>query len=302
MNFTTPIGAQPPSALYPDNYLISTYQNTQSAAVTGQTALVAPEGKGIFGSIYTHDDRANGYVGTWTALGPWTNYCQYGAYTDNTLTQFINIALGDGYGITGTTTTQWLGFSNREAPRRLEFSLGNRLGHSRNIYNPVSNTSNTGICNRIMPLRNTTGNSITFTIYGVTSTYFSSGYEGATCFVLTPSGQLTSNPGNISSTVFWTNYSNNSTGNANNASITIPGNTTVLVCLASSDFFSITNYFYDTNYFYNLQNIPTGIICDMRMLSTLSSAAIPLPSTGAAVNTSLLAPIWTTCASLYGDR
>jgi hypothetical protein len=83
----------------------------------------------------------------------------------------------------------------------------------------------------------------------------------------------------------------------------VPANTTVIACLASTTAYQTTYRFKDTNYFYNLNAIASaGVICDMRMLTSLYTSRFNLPTSGTCIGTNLLAPLWTNTATNYGDR
>lgn len=256
----------------------------------------------IVGSIVTHTDRQNVYsTGEWGSSGPWTTYTNRDAHQDNNLIQFINMALGDGFGASGTTNNFIGGDSESELGRQLEFSAGNRLGYDRDFKHWDNSTSEAGHSFRIMPLRNNSGSAITVTISSYVSDYWSSGTEGSCLFVLIPNTSTYSTVTSVTSTRL--SFTNTSTTKTRlTGDISIPANTTVLVCLASTDRYMTTYRFQDCNYFDSLSTMLTNsnIRCDLRMLNSLYQTRFNLPYTGAA--SSALAALWTQTATNYGDR
>ena len=266
--------------------------------------IVAAEGVGIIGSIYTHSDRENVYsTGEWTSNPGWTTMTTYTAHTDNSLTQVMNIAFGDSYSDTGTSQLMAGGDSERTIARELQFSNGARLGQYHDFTHWDNATSSPGFGVRIMPIRNTTGAAISINLYAYASDYYAAGYEGTCLFVLIPNTSTYSTVTTVSATRLA--FTQNQTAqNALSGTYSVPANTTVLVVLCSTDCYQTTYRFKDTNYFYNLGTTFTnaGIICDMRMLSSLNQTRFNLPYAASAVGTSQLAPIWTKTATNYGDR
>lgn len=262
--------------------------------------LVAPEGRGIFGSIMSHSDRQNNYNNSWAGSGPWTSFQNVNAHTDNTLIQWINMALGDGLGSAGTSEFMYGNDAEQQKGRRLLFSNGQRLGVARDTFQYSNNTGTPGIGMQIMPLRNPTGASISVSIIGLVSDYWSNGSEGTCLFVLEPNTSTYSTVTSVNSTRLAFSQTNTRQTSLN-GSYTIPAGRTVLVCLASTDQYQTTYRFKDTNYFRGLDAVASaGAICDMRMLSNLARGRINLTYAGSAAT--LLPAIWTNCAATYGDR
>ena len=265
--------------------------------------LLTPEGVGNVGTIVTHTERQNTYsTGEWGSSGPWTTYNNNQAHLDSSLIQFVNMLLGDGMSASGTSET-FIGDSDKEYTRRLEFASGNRVGYARDQFYYDNTTGNAGHSFRMMPVRNTTSAAITVTFSGYVSDYWSSGYEGTDLFIIAPNAGLYSAVTSITTTSLATS-STTTRQTSLTGTYSIPANTTVLVCLTSTDQYQTTYRFKDTNFFYGLSTTFTnaGIICDMRMLSSLATTKFNLPYTGAAVGTALLAPLWTKTATTYGDR
>jgi hypothetical protein len=267
---------------------------------------VGLESRGMFGSVSSHTYRQNTYsTGEWSNTGPsGGNYINYQAFTDPNLIQFVNMCLGDGKGNAATTTDTYLSDDDRgSGSRALMFSNGNRLGYKRDMLMWDNSTSNAGHSFRMMPLRNTTGAGIAVTLSGYATDYWSAGYEGTNLFVIVPNTSVYSTVTSISTTSIGASQTNTNTVGSNlTASYTIPANTTVIVCLASTTAYQTTYRFKDTNYFYGINAYPAGIICDMRMLTSLYTSKFDLPTSGTCIGTNLLAPLWTKTATNYGDR
>jgi len=264
-------------------------------------SLVAPEGKGIVGSIVSHTDRQNTYSsGEWSSSGPWTTYTNYQAHTDNHLIQFINMALGDGLGSDGSSN-EFIGDFEGGLNRQLQFANGNRLGYKRDLFHYDNDQNYPGHSFRIMPIRNTTNAAITVSVSGYCSDYWSSGHEGAQLFMLTPTAGLYSAVTGVTGTSLATNTGSTRQTNLS-GNISIPANTTVLACLTSTDQYQTTYRFKDTNFFYNLNTTfnNSGIICDMRMLSSLFQSRFNMTYAGSA--SGIIKKIWTDTALNYGDR
>jgi len=266
--------------------------------------LISPEGFGNIGSTISHTDRQNIYsTGEWTSGGPWTTWTAYQSHTDNNAIQFMAMALGDGFTTSGTSQYMQGADAENELPRRVQFTNGNRLGFSRDTTKWDNVQDYAGHSMRVMPLRNTTSSPVTVNLYAYTSQYWSSGYEGCQLFYFTPNTSTYSTVTGVTGTSIATSTSNarqvNLTGSA-----TIPANTTILVCLLSTDWYTTTYRYKDTNFFYNLNTTCTtanGVICDMRMLSALARGKFTGLSYAGAFS-GLFATIWTSCATIYGDR
>jgi len=270
--------------------------------------LVAQEGKGIIGSVSSYSDRYNTYsTPQWTSTGPSGDaYYGYTSYADPNLIQFINMALGDGK--PQGTTEGFIGDDDRgSGSRTLMFTTGSRLGYKRDRLCWNNNTSYAGHTFRIMPLRNTSAAAISVDLYARCTDYWSAGYEGTNLFVLTPNTSTYSTVTTVSSTnIAQSQTTTNTTGVNLTGTVSIPANTTVLVCLVSSTSYQTTYRFKDTNYFYYLNSSYTfansNIICDMRMLTSLYTSYFNLPNSGNCVGTGILAPLWTKTATNFGDR
>jgi hypothetical protein len=277
-------------------------QPTSSSGSSSSGVEIAPEGKGIVGAIFSHTDRQNIYsTGEWTSSGPWTTYTNYQAHADNNAIQFMNMALGDGRASSGTSQNFFGNDSEGAISRQLIFANGNRLGYARDQFHYDNATGYAGHSFQIMPVRNTTSSPISVPFYAYTSDYWEQGYEGCALFVFAPNSSKYSTVSSVSGTSLASTQTN-ARQTSLTGSYTIPGNTTVLVCVTSTDFYQTTYRFKDTNYFYNLNTTFSnpGIICDMKMLSSLYTSRFNLSSSGSL--SSGLVPIWTITATNFGDR
>ena len=266
------------------------------------TSLVSPESVGNIGSIVTHYERSNIYsTCELSSSGPWTTYTSHNSHADNSAIQYLNMQFGDGLGPSGTSESMFGADAENELPRRLQFANGNRMGFARDVFHYDDATGNAGLSFRMMPIRNTTASSITVAVAAYASVYYNTGYDGAQLLYFTPNTSAYSTVTSVTGTSVAT-----STTQARQVSltgsVTVPANTTVLVCLVSGDHYITTYRFKDTNYFYNLTTTFTnpGIICDMRMLSNIAKSRFTFSYAGAFA--ALASGIWTTCATVYGDR
>lgn len=277
----------------------------QNIIPTSVASLLAPEGINNIGSLFTHSDQSNQYFNAWTSNGPWTTLQGYAAYTDNSLIQWINMALGDAYGNFGTSQQGFIGDSQRDYSRTVEWANGNRVGHYRDSGWQGSNASQySGYGFRMMPLRNTTSSSVTVPVSMLATTGGIASYNTVCLFTLTPNSSKYSTTTIVNSSLLY-QYNTINTNINTVQNITIPANTTIIVCLSSGDFYATTSRFVEGSFFYDLNNTCTatnGVICDMRMLTSLQNSRFNLPYNVAAAGNSVLAPLWTMTATNYGDR
>jgi len=262
----------------------------------------------IIGTVVTTSARQNayGYEPQWSSSGPWTTYYHSrtcGQDTNSTI-QGWNMFLGDGYP-QGTSQITYSGNYRGDSQRELQFANNNRVGWRRSCWYQYNQTGDYCGCTwRVLPIRNTTGSSITTTVYFAYSAYNST-YGGAGIGYYTPSsGGANTYYSQASSSGAWTQSASYPTdaGNSptvNNVSVVVPANTTILVMLASGHHYYTTYQFQDYNLFYNLTTtFSAGLVCDLRMLHALQNAR----STSAAYNVAFPHQIYNVCASTYGDR
>ena len=271
----------------------------------GIQAIPMQEGKGIIGSIVSRSDRQNIYsTGEWASDPAWTTYYNNDIQADNNAIQFWNMVLGDSQANRTDTTTERMAGNDSEHQfaRTLQFASGKRLGYGRDFMHWDNATGSPGLSLRVMPVRNTTGASITVTFSGRASDYWSGGYEGSCLSVFEPNTNKYSTVTSVTGTKL-ASTTNSSQGNNLSGTFTIPAGKTVLVCLASTDCYMTTYRFRDTNFFYGLDTTFSnpGIICDIRMLYNLhNSRFTDLQYSGSF--TPQISAIWKQCAVNYGDR
>jgi hypothetical protein len=274
--------------------------------------LVAPEGKGMVGRIVSHDSWQNhcynDSLGQPSSSAAWTTYYNYSPYSDNSAIQFINMLLGDGYANSGSSEFLFGNRGQSHTARTLQFSNGNRLGHDFNLSYPKNVQSYPGYSFACMPIRNTSSAAISVSLYSQSSNYWSSGYEGRCLFYFRPNssnyGKKYSEVTTVEGVLITdTNYSGNGAQYTQSGTISVPANTTILVCQTSSDWYYTTYQYTDLNYFYNLNTTFTNpnIICDMRMLSTLHKSRFSTMSYTGSI-ASHFHKIWNQCGTDFGDR
>jgi len=273
--------------------------------------LVAPEGKGMIGRIISADawnnHTYNNQIGDTSSNANWTTYYNYSAYSDNSATQFLNMLTGDGMGQDGSSELILGNRSQNTTGRTLQFSNGNRLGHDFHLHYQRNNQSYPGYTFACMPIRNIGNSSINIPVYSYTSNYWSAGYEGRNLFYFRPTeanwgkkySEVTAIEGiNVSQS----GYSSSNTQQSQSGTVTVPPNTTVLVCQTSSHWYYTTYQYNDLNYFYSLSSTfsNANIICDMRMLSALHKSRFNMAYAGSVAN--IGNKIWNVCGKDFGDR
>jgi hypothetical protein len=258
------------------------------------------------GMIVTSSAQANVYgsTGQWTSDGPGGQTYQ-ARYVGNTITDTsstpmaFNMLMGDGMP-TGGSDRMFAYNRNGDIYRQCYYANNKRLGHMRQMQYYSDNTTDdyTGITMSVLPLRNTTGSTVTRTLPFYHSSDYSS-YGGAAIGLYTPTNSVVYSAvqgGTWTQPYTYTSSTNNIAGTA---SISIPANTTVLVLFATSHNYQTTYRFMDTHFYYNLDTVIDGnVICDLRMLETLRTNR----NTGNATNSVNIPAYYTQCATQYGDR
>lgn len=261
-------------------------------AVPDDTSLVV-------GMIRSSSAQGNTYSSpAWTSDGPngVLNQSQIGtSATDRAMAW--NMLLGDGY---PNGTSQNMFTNNREGnyQRELTFANGNRIGHIRAVNYYDNNTTNnyTGLTWSCIPIRNTTGASITRTMNMYYSADYSS-YGGAATALFTPNSATYS--GTTGGT--WTGLfsSTTDTTTTTSFSVVVPANTTVLLFTGTSHQYQTTYQFFDYHMFWNINAFFAGdLVCDLRMLNALMYARSP-GNTNSDISPQ---QIYTAAATLYGNR
>jgi hypothetical protein len=260
--------------------------------------LVPDDTANLFGSVMTASGRGNIYsTGEWTSSGPNSTYQNATAAGSNaTYThQSFNMFLGDGYP-NGTTENKYAGDFRGLENRTILYANRDRIGpNQRELFYYENNTSYGGVSWHVLPVRNTTGSSITKSLSFMYSAYDT--YNGAALGYYTPNAATYA----ATTTGTWTQpfTTTSQTISSSSASIVIPANTTVLVMLITSHNYMTTYYFKESSMFYGLGTFfSSGLVCDQRMLHAL--ATLRTPSSTNAV--SYPEQIYTGCATVYGNR
>lgn len=285
--------------LLPSGTANTVLTNDGAGNLSFATPVIVPADNNLlYGSVMTASARQNVYsTGEWSTGGPNSTYLsELAAGSDATYTHMsFNMFLGDGFP-NGTSQIKYAADFRGLENRTILYSNGNRLGPNyRELFYFENSTSYGGTSWHIMPVRNTTGASITRSLSFMYSSYGS--YVGAALGTYTPNASTYSATTGGSWTQAFTNTSNTITSGA--ASITIPANTTVLVMLITSHNYQTTYYFKESSMFFALNSFfGTGLVCDQRMLHALATLRTP------SATNSVSAPheIYTGCAAVYGDR
>ena len=270
----------------------------QLSFATPTDVVVPADSANIYGSVFSASARGNIYsTGEWTSSGPNSTYQNATAAGSNaTYTHMsFNMFLGDGYP-GGTTQIMYSGDFRGLDYRTILYSGNDRLGHNqRELFYYENNTSWGGVSWHVMPVRNTTGASITRTLNFMYSAYDTA--NGAALGYYTPNAATYAATTGGTWTQPFTSTSNTITNSS--ASIVIPANTTVLVMLVTSHNYQTTYYFKESSMFYGLSTFfGTGLVCDLRMLNALALLRTP----SATNTTSYPEQIYTGCATSYGNR
>jgi len=273
---------------------------TLTSPATPTDNIAPADGVTLFGSVVTSSARQNGVANeSWTTSGPNSSYTHENAAGGNAAYthQAWNMFLGDGYP-DGTSQLTYSGDWIGHPQRQMQFANNQRTGWNKMQFYYQNATSYSGCTWRVLPVRNTTGSSITKTLNFYYSAY--SSYSGASCGYFTPSGTGTlysQQTGGTWTQGFSTTSGANST--ASSISVVVPANTTILVLLNSSHQYITTYQFPDTNYFTGLHTFfSAGLVCDMKMLYALQYCRNP----SATNTTSYPHQTYIACAETFGDR
>ena len=274
---------------------------TTSVWVTSGATVVA-DSINVIGSLSTTSARQNVYsTGEWSSSGPNSTYYHSWSNANSTM-QGWNMFLGDGYP-DGTSQPMYAndGESN-SMQRRIEYANGDRIGRQQadHGYNENATGNYAGVTWRCMPIRNTTGASIS----RVLSVYLSSidsNYGGAGIHYYTPDASTYAATTAGTWTSAW-NGGNNTASKNRDGTIVIPANTTIMLFTNSTHHYATTKHFKDSNMPYNLDTFfSSDLVTDNRMLHTIAQGRM---GNAAGVTNQANSP-WTTynlCATMYGDR
>jgi hypothetical protein len=257
-------------------------------------------------SIYSVNNRGNSMMGnyTWNNTDSWTSYYTYmTGYQPYDAERSFWYALG-GYRLQNESQKTW-----GHAIKRLDWSTNNQSGGSHTHYETYpQNTSYGPFGSRVMFIRNYhPSSSINVSVWGLISTYWSSGYDGAGMQVGIPN----TNKYSTATTVNWTNLATYTGGSPTNAGIsgtfTLPAQTTAAIVLCNTFYFYTSTggiYEWDqNNCFYNLQGtFPPNywIGPDMRM--TMAAWTYGDITNNNYTSTIDSYSVWNRAATLYGDR
>ena len=256
------------------------------------------------GMIMTSSARENVYsTGEWSSSGPNSTY--YNSLQDaSARSQAWNMLLGDGYP-TGTSQLFYVGDYNGQYQREQLFVHNQRMGHRmRSWYyqdNAATGNDYAGITLSCIPIRNHAASGSTNVVVKSYRSCGNNAYGGAGVMYFTPtfsSGTTYANANGGAWTVLESHTSN--TDNKDyTATVPVAAGTTVLLFMSSAHRYHTTYRYKDTHYYYDLHNAFTGDIkCDMRMLETLFRGRQP----AAIYNADTPEEMYTTCATLFGDR
>ena len=258
------------------------------------------------GAIFSFSNRQNVYsTGNWTTSGANSTYYNDLHTSVPTMTGMAwNMLLGDGWpdATTGTSGRLMYTGNDKQVSRQKVYAHNRRLGHNyRYMYWAQNGTSYPGITVSCLPIRNHGTASASISLSKASSASGGS-YQGSGLVLYTPTFSAGTNYANCTGGA-WTVLNTTTSSSAENlatVTVTVPGKTTVLVMLTSSWRYQTTYQFNDTNLYYNLHTAFTGDIkCDLRMLETLHMGRSPAAAYNATAGTY---EIYTTCASLFGDR
>ena len=276
-----------------------------SSTATSQIDILLPamESRNIVGTVSSATGRGNPQNFSWGSSGPWTTFYNYNVGSNSSdTTQAMHMLLGDGMADQGTSEAFYTGDMSGFDQRTLLFSNGNRVGAIKDVFYYSNNTSYSGHTFRILPVRNTTNNTISRTFWWYATNYWSSGYEGVAVSQFTPNNSVYS----LTTSGNWSQLYTTSSGfsgswSSSSVTVTIPSQTTVLVLLASTHAYRTTYRWMDINAFFNLNTTfprnDTSLICDMRLLGALTYGRHNINYT-----TDPTPAIYREAAILYGDR
>lgn len=262
------------------------------------------------GMVISSSQRQNLYsTGQWSSSGPDSTY--YNRLSSAAMiNQAWNMLLGDGRPDETTAMDSstdrmfYSGDSGQQFHREKIFAHNRRLGHNfKNLYyydNAGTGQDYPGITISCLPIRNHASSGSTNVTFKV-SRSGGSNYGGTGIVYYTSTYSSGGNYANATGGVWTTLESSTSNQNYVNYTATVPvaAGTTVLVMMTSNHRYHTTYRFKDTHAYYDLHTAFTGDIkCDLRMLEALYMGRQP----AAVYNNSYPYELYTTCASLFGDR
>ena len=263
---------------------------------------VASDNHLAVGAVYSQSNRQNVYsTGDWSTSGPNSSY--YNELEDaSSLTQAWNMLMGDGKPQNdGAGSGDMTYTGNWTAARYKQYAHNHRLGYNyRYFYWHPNGTGYPGITVMCMPIRNTSGASIDVVFQTTNSSL--GNYSGTGKAYYTPTFSSGTNYANATGGS-WTvlnSYDGNDETYDYTATVPVPANTTVLFMMTSTWYYRTSYQFFDTNLLRSLDVTFSNadIKCDLRMLEALYMARQP----AAIYNANTPYELYTSCASLFGDR
>jgi hypothetical protein len=264
----------------------------------------------VIPSIYSVNHRGNSFMNnyTWDSGDDWTSY-----YTYLTGTQPWDAERSFWYALGGYRNMN----ENRKsfwsaAYRRMDFAVNNMCGVSNSRMHTYPRTTCYGpFGSRVMFIRNFGTTAQTVSVWGLISTYWCSGHDGAGMQV----GRPTYSSGTKYSTangMSWTNLATYTGGSPTNAGIsgsfTLNAGESCVVLLNNTFYFwtdTSNNYHWnENNAFYNLQGTFTGSNNFIQPDLRLTQAAQIFNEVNNANYTSTIDShkIWNFAATVFGDR
>ena len=287
------------------NQVLQTNGSGVTSFGTISSAPVLDDHDLIIGALYSHSNRENVYsTGEWSTSGPHTTYYhELQAAADQY--QAWNMALGDGKPqASQNADSSYMTYAGNTVPhaRYIQYAHNRRLGYALRYihYGTENGTSYPGCSWMIMPIRNSGSSSVTCSFKTSCSTRGNYAGTGQMVYTATySSGTNYANATGGSWTVLNSNDSDTDTYDYT-ASVVVPANQTVLYMVTSSWRYRTSYRFFDTLMLRELQTAFTdsNIKCDLRMLETLYRSRSP----AAIVSAATPYEMYTSCATLYGDR
>ena len=286
------------------NQVIQTNGSGVTSFVTLSTSPVPDDHILSTGMVMTSSARDNVYsTGGWSSSGPNSTY--YNNLQDASAQgQAWNMLMGDGY---ADSTGGQLFYVNDDGDtfhRELIFAHNKRLGHyyrDMMYYDNATSQSYAGVTFSCIPIRNHASSGSTNVSIKMKKSTGNNNYGGSGVMYYTPTFSSGTNYANATGGA-WTvlnSYASNTDDHNYTATVPVAAGTTVLLFMSSAHRYHTTYRFKDTHFYYDLQTaFASDIKCDQRMLHALWMGRQP----SQAYNTHTPYEIYTTCATLFGDR
>ena len=286
------------------NQVIQTNGSGVTSFVTLSTSPVPDDHILSTGMVMTSSARDNVYsTGGWSSSGPNSTY--YNNLQDaSSQGQAWNMLLGDGK---PDATNDQLFYAQDHGDtfhREMIFAHNRRMGHSMRSLHYEPNDTNqayAGVTFSCIPIRNHASSGSTNVSIKMKKSTGNNNYGGSGVMYYTPTFSSGTNYANATGGA-WTvlnSYASNTDDHNYTATVPVAAGTTVLLFMSSAHRYHTTYRFKDTHFYYDLQTaFASDIKCDQRMLHALWMGRQP----SQAYNTHTPYEIYTTCATLFGDR